>query len=216
MGRRIIGRLVAGSGLVLLGVAAAVAAGGAALADGDLEQVTITNVELSQEVVVRAETHQELCTALFREVDWLVSRDGDAREPEDPETLGAQYTMVVYVDGEARHEFHLYPLAEGGPKAYRPAEQPGDRSTDEAWFNGRLSMARTLSAAGVSLTGMPVPPGGGAGGGELAPTESTPPEDRPPLAFLEEWRQGMLLTAAVVVAIVLGLGGLSFLIRRKV
>jgi hypothetical protein len=124
--------------------------------------------------------------------------------------------MTVYIDGEARHRFHLYPEAEGGPKAFRPAEQPGDRSVDEGWFNGRLSMPRTLSEAGVPLTGESVPPGGGAGGGEPAPEESAAPEDRPVLAFLEEWREGMLLTGAVVVGIVLALGGLSFLIRRKV
>jgi hypothetical protein len=216
MGRRMMGRLLAGGGLALLGVATVVADEAAALADNDLTQVTISSLELANEVVVLHEDRPELCTSLYREVDWLVGGDGDAREPEDPETLGAQYTMIVYIDGDARHEFHLYPLAEGGPKAFRPADQPGDRNVDEAWFHARLSMPRTLSAAGVPVTGMPVPSGGGSGGGGPAPEESEVPEDRPVLGFLEEWRQGMLLTGAVVVAIVLGLGGLSFLIRRKV
>jgi hypothetical protein len=216
MGRRMVSRLLAGGGLALLGAATVFAGGTAALADGDLSQVTITSIDLTEELVVTREDRPELCASLYREVNWLVGRDGDAREPEDAESLGVQYTMEVYIDGEARHRFHLYPLAEGGPKAFRPAEQPGDRNVDEAWFHGRLSMPRTLSEAGVPLTGVPVPPGGGAGGGGPAPEESEEPEDQPMLGFLEEWREGMLLTGAVVVAIVLGLGGVSFLIRRKV
>jgi hypothetical protein len=216
MGRRMMGRLLAGCGLALLGMATVVAGGAAAWAEGEAEQITITSIDLSEELVVRAEDRPELCASLFSEVDWLVNRDGDAREPEDPDALGIQYTMVVYLDGEARHRFHLYPLAEGGPKAFRPAEQPGERTVDEGWFHGRLSMPRTLSAAGVPLTGVPVPRSGGAGGGEPAPEQSVEPTEQPALAFLDEWRDGMLLTGAVVVAIVLGLGGLSFLIRRKV
>lgn len=218
MGRRVMGRLLAGGGLALLAAAAASVGVGvnAALADNELEQIAISGNSLSTEVVVRAEDRPELCASLYAEVNWLVRRAADMREPEDPETLGAQYTMVVHIDGEARHEFHLYPLAEGGPKAFRPADQPGDRTVDEAWFHGRLTMARTLSSAGVPVTGMPVQPGGGSGGGEPAPEQSEQPEDRPVLGFLEEWRQGMLLTGAVVVGVVLGLGGLAFLIRRKV
>jgi hypothetical protein len=221
MGRRVHGRLVsrllAGGGLALVGAATIFAGPTTALADGELTQITITGVDIDDELVVRAEDRPELCTSLHREVNWLVGRKGDAREPEDPETLGAEYALVVYLDDEPAHRFHLYPLAEGGPKAFRPAEQPGDRTVREAWFHARLSLHETLGAAGVPLTGEPVPPGGGTGGGgaEPAPEETEEPL-RPALAFLDEWRQSMLLTAAVVVGIVVGLGGIAFLIRRRV
>jgi hypothetical protein len=221
MGRPRLGRLLAGGGFAALGaaaVAAAVAAGPApafAFAQDELEQVTITGNGIPEELVVRAEDRPELCASLWSEVDWLVRRRADAREPEDPETLGTQYTLVVHIDGEPRHRFHLYPLAEGGPKAFRPAEQPGDRNVAEGWFHGRLSMPKTLSSAGVPLSGSPLPPEGGAGGGEPAPEQS----EEPPTAafgFLDEWRRGMLLTGAAVVTIVLGLGGIAYLIRRRV
>jgi hypothetical protein len=209
-------RLLAGGGFALLGAATVVTGPAPALAaDEELEHITVTGIDIAEELVIRAEERPELCASLYSEVDWLVGRKGDTREPEDPETLGAQYTLVVHIDGEPRHRFHLYPLAEGGPKAFRPAEQPGDRTVKEAWFHGRLSMPRTLGAAGVPLTGDPVPLGGGAGGGEPAPEETEEPE-RSAFAFLDEWREGMLLTGAVVVAIVAGLGGVSFLIRRRV
>lgn len=217
LGRRMVCRLLAGGGFALLGAAALVAgpAPAPALADNDLEQVTITGIDIPDELVVRAEDRPELCSSLYSEVDWLVGRKGDASEPDDPETLGAEYTLVVHIDGEPRHRFHLYPLAEGGPKAFRPAEQPGDRTVKKAWFYARLSMPQTLEAAGVPLTGEPVPPNGGTGGGEPAPEETEEPQ-RSAFAFLDEWRYGMLLTGAVVVAIVAGLGGAAYLIRRKV
>lgn len=216
-GRWIMFRLLAGGALGLLG-AATVAAGAApalALAQEGLEQVTITGNGIPEQLVVRAEERPELCASLWSEVDWLVSRAGDTREPEDPATLGTQYTMVVHVDGEARHRLHLYPLAEGGPKAFRPAEQPGDRTVREAWFNARLSMPQTLSAAGVPLTGSPLPPAGGGGGGQPAP-EATEQPPTSSFGFIDEWRTGMLLTSAVVVTIVAGLGGVAYLIRRRV
>jgi hypothetical protein len=217
LGRWTVRWLLAGGGLGLLGVATVVAgpAPAFAVAQDELEQVTITGDGIPEELVVRAEDRPELCASLWSEVDWLVRRGGDAREPEDPETLGTEYIVVVHLDGEPRHQFHLYPLAEGGPKAYRPAEQPGDRSVREAWFHGRLSMPQTLTAAGVPLTGDPLPPNGGAGGGEPAPEASSEPPTSA-FGFLEEWRQGMLLTGAVVVTIVAGLAGLAFLIRRRV
>jgi hypothetical protein len=184
-------------------------------AQDEVEQVTITGNGIPEELVVRAEERPELCASLWSEVDWLVSGSGDTREPEDPETLGTQYTMVIHVDGEARHRLHLYPLAQGGPKAFRPAEQPGDRTAREAWFNARLSMPQTLSAAGVPLTGSPLPPAGGGGGGQPAPDATEEPPTSA-FGFIDEWRTGMLLTAAAVITIVAGLGGVAYLIRRRV
>jgi hypothetical protein len=209
------GRAIA---VVLIGLAAGLVTGAAAgpaaaLAADDVTMVTVAGADLPDELEVPAEERPELCSALHREVNWLVRGAGDAPEP-DPEILGPQYTLVVHVEGEARHRFHLYPLAEGGPRVFRPAEQPGDRTVKEAWFYGRLSMPETLAAAGAPLTGEAVAPGG-TGGGVPEPEETERPQ-RGPLAFVEEWRESMLMTGAVVVGIVLSLGGVAFLIRRKV
>jgi hypothetical protein len=209
------GRAVA---ILLIGLIAGLAAGAtaapaAAAAADDVDLVTVTGVDLPEQLEILAEEQPELCSALHSEVNWLTRGAGDASEP-DPEILGPQYTLVVHVEGEPRHRFHLYPLAEGGPRVFRPTEQPGDRTVKEAWFYGRLSMPETLAAAGAPLTGEAVAPGG-TGGGVPEPVETEQPE-RGPLAFVEEWRESMLLTGAVVVGIVLSLGGVAFLIRRKV
>jgi hypothetical protein len=207
--------LVAGGAAVLGALAGALALSVVpAAAQAGVDQVTITGVDLRDPLEVRAEQQPELCAALYREVSWLVGRAGDAPEPE-PDLLGPQYTLVVHVEGDARHRFHLYPLAAGGPRAFRPVEQPGDRTADEGWFFGRLSLPETLGSAGVPLTGNPASAGGGTGGGAPTPAGSLPP-DSGVLGFLSEWRQGMLLTGAAVIAIAIGLGGAAYLIRRRV
>jgi len=207
--------LAAAAGLAA-GFAAGLAGAAPAWAQASaVDQITITGIDLSEPLEVRADDRPELCARLRSEVAWLVGRRGDAPEPE-PDALGPQYTLVVHVEGQPRHRFHLYPLASGGPRAFRPVEQPGDRTANEGWFFGRLSMPDSLAAAGVPLTGDPAAPGGGTGGGSgPTPGQSEPP-DASVLGFLEVWRQGMLLTGAAVVTIVAGLAGIAYLIRRKV
>lgn len=204
------------TGVTGLVAAAVLAVAGPAMAQAVADRITVTGIDLAAPVEVVAADQPELCAALHQEVGWLVERDGDSPEPE-PDQLGPQYTLVVYIEGEPRHRFHLYPLAEGGPRAFRPVEQPGDRTTDEGWFYGRLSMPDTLRAAGAPLTGDPATGTGGrgAGGGPPVVEESEPP-DTSPLAFLDQWRQGMLLAAALTVVVAAGLGGSAYLIRRKV
>lgn len=214
MGRRAARRVLSGATLALLG-AATVAIGPAPARAQSVDQITVTGIDLAEPVEVRVDERPELCAALHREVNWLASRGDEAPEPEDVDALGPQYTLVVYVDGDRRDRFHLYPLAEGGPRVFRPAEQPDGRSVDEGWFYGRLSMPETLSAAGVPLTGVP-PAGGGTGGGQPPAPGETPEPERDALAFLEEWREGVLLSVAVVVTIAIGLAGAAYLIRRKV
>lgn len=200
-------------GLLMLLAAAGVTIGAppASAQPPTLDQVVITGPGLAEPLVVRAQDTPERAAALHAEVSWLVDRDGEATEP-DPDSLGPLYTMVVHLDGEARHRFHLFPLAEGGPKAFRPAEQP-DRTADEGWFYGRVGMAETLSAAGVPLPGGPAD--GGTGGGEPAPGATTGP-DPGPLGFLDEWRNGLLAASALAVLLLAGVGWVAYLIRRAV
>jgi len=204
--------MLAGAALTWLGVTAAVGLGAApAYAQADVEQVTLTGEGLSEPLEVRADESPERCAALYREVSFLIGERPDADEPE-PDTLGPAYTLVTVVDGKERHRFELYPLADGGPRVFRPKEQPGDRKVREGWYHGRLSMPETLVAAGVPLDGVP----GGVGGGGVAPPEPTATADPGVLGLLDDWREGMQLTVAVTIAIAAGLAGVALLIRRKV
>lgn len=216
-------RQTAAGSLTLLGallVAAVVAAlPGPAWADGP-DQIMISGDDLPDPVVVRTADSPRLASALHDEVSWLTGRSGNAAEPEE-DVRGPAYVLEVHIDGEARHRYVLYPLADGGPRVYRPAEQPGERTAREAWFFGRLSMPDTLSAAGVPIPGaQPRLPGGGTvngggtGGGDRAGTGDPPPGAV--TGLLETWRDGMQLAALIGLAIAAGLGAVALLIRRKV
>lgn len=202
--------LVTGTLLLPESVAGAVAAAPALAAQDGADQITITGGDLPEPLVIRAGDSPRTSAALHEEIDWVRGRSGDAQEPA-PQDRGPAYTVEVHVDGEARHRYELYPLADGGPRIHRPAEQPGDREADEAWFYGRLSMPETLATAGVPLPGLPGP--GGAGGGDASPTPTPAPESA---GMLAEWREGVLFTGLVGIAIAAGIGGIAFLIRRKV
>jgi hypothetical protein len=186
---------------------------GTAWAD-DLHQITITGDDLAEPLVILAADSPRRAAALYEEVSWLTGRSGNADEP-DEEILGPAYVIEVHIDGEARHRYVLYPLADGGPRAYRPAEQPGDRKAREAWFYGRLSMPDTLGAAGVPLPGAPPRmSGGGTGGGDEPAGETSPPGEA--VGLVDTWREGMQLTALVGITIAAGLAAVALLIRRRV
>ena len=202
-------RLGSGAGLAVLACVLAVAAPQPAAADGH-EEITLTGADLVEPVTVRAATDPERYSALRTEVAWLVGRDGDAAEP-DPDTRGPGYTMT-WQSAQRAHLFELYPLAEGGPRVFRPAAQPEDRTVDEAWYFARLSLPETLRAVGVEPAGDQV--GGGAGAGPVTPGGTEPPAGGT-LGFLDEWREGMLLTAGLAAAVLAGLASIAFLLRRE-
>lgn len=209
MARRMVRRLLVGATFLL--VVTAISPAPAAAVGPD--QITITGDDLPEQLVVRVEEHPDVHAALYSEVNWLTDRPSQADKP-DQETLGPSFQLEVYFDGEARYRFNLYPLAAGGPRAHRPAKQPGDRKTRSGWFYGRLSMPDTLASAGVPLTTDPVATGG-IGGGDPVPDQE--PTTAPQLsAVLDEWREGLRLTAVVIFAIVIGLAGVALLIRRRV
>lgn len=216
-------RLLVGGTLTLLGtvLVAAPATPAPAQEDEERDYITVAGVDLTEPMEVDSTDQPELYADLRTEVRWLVGRDAGISEPDSP-TLGPEYEVVLHVDGEARHRFRLYPLAEGGPKVFRPSDQPGDESADEAWFLGRLSQPETLTEAGVPLTGSPPgapgsprEPGSAGGGGEAVPEPSSEPDGDGPLAFLAEWREGMMLTSALALAVLAGVASIAFLLRRE-
>jgi hypothetical protein len=178
------------------------------------DAVTIRGDDLPDPIVVRASNAPQLTAALHAEVSWLVGRSATADEP-DPDTVGPRYVIEVHIDGEVRHRYELYPLAEGGPRVFRPEEQPGGRTADPAWYFGRLSMPDTLYAAGIEVPGaQPRMPGGGGGGGEPLPRATPPPAGAD--GMMAAWREGVLLTALAALAIIIGLALVALLIRTKV
>jgi hypothetical protein len=215
---RSVRRQVVRCSLVALGAVAMTLLPTPAWADGP-DRITVSGDELAEPVEVSAAEFPLLVEALDNEVNWLVGRSSNADEP-DEDARGPAYVLEVHIDGETRHRYVLYPLAEGGPRVFRPAEQPGNRKTTEGWFYGRLSLPDTLSAAGVPVEGaqprLPgggAPPGGGTGGGNGGAGEPSPEST---VGLLNTWRDGMQLTVLVALAIAAGLAAVALLIRRKV
>jgi len=175
--------------------------------------VTITGDDLDEPLAVQVNGDTEVFSAVLGQVTWLTG-PGQTSSPE-PGDLGPKYTLLVLIDDEPAQTYDLYPLAKGGPRAFRPAEQPNGRKVSTGWFFGRLNMSETLRAAGVPLPENPDTISGGLGGGERVIPEDAlnPGNDLDHL--LAELRQVLLLNGAVVLAITLGLAGISLLVRRR-
>jgi hypothetical protein len=111
--------------------------------------IAIKGPGLPQALTVRASAQPDLFAALLRQVSWMAGQAGDPIQP-DPTKLGPAYSLTVYVGAAAAQVYDLYPQAPGGPRAHRPAAQPGGPTT-EAWFYASVAMPDMLSAAGVPL-----------------------------------------------------------------
>jgi hypothetical protein len=175
--------------------------------------ISISGPGLDEALVVRAKERPEHFAALLSEVNWLASRPGQNRGPEASK-LGAKYVLTVFNGSKATHRYDLYPLAEGGPRVFRPASQPDRHPTTAAWFHGRLSMPDTLRDAGAPVGTVASVDTGGIGGGAAADRAFDPNADLS--TMLTEWRRFLLLNGAVVVVIAMGLAGTSLLVRHRV
>jgi hypothetical protein len=205
-------RVVVGGVLAML-AGAPLAAGSAAAAAGPTA-VTVTGEGLANPLTLRSDTNPELFSAVLNQVSWLATRPAKAKAPA-ADQLGPKYTVVVLAGPKAIQTYDLYPLAAGGPRAFRPATQPDGRKTTAGWFYGKLTMPQTLIAAGVPLPG-DVKPGGFGGGG---PAADLPPvfDDNSDIdSMLGRWRLVTMLNGGVVLLIAMGLAGMAYLIRRKV
>ncbi|GAB1690210.1 hypothetical protein [Krasilnikovia sp. M28-CT-15] len=175
----------------------------------------ITGKELEDKLVLDAAVQKQLFDRMLSEVSWLSGARSQTVAPS-ASRLGPKYTVTVLVQNEPFRVFELFPLAKGGPRAHRPGRQPEGKSSD-AWFYGRLSMHESLRVSGVPLEPKPDVLSGGIGGGighqveveELDPAEGVN-------TLLTEMRELMMLNGAIVVVILVGLGSIAFLIRRKV
>jgi hypothetical protein len=143
------------------------------------------------------------------EVEWLAAKGTPAPAPSGD--LGTKLTLTLFTAGAPTDRFDLYPLAPGGPRVFRPADQPGGRKVGEAWFYGRLSMPSSLLAAGVPLAGVvPDPVIGGQAGGLDA---SQPPDLR---GMVGQWSRFMGLNIAAIIILAAGVFAIAYVIRKKV
>ena len=176
--------------------------------------VQITGEDLAGTIVVEQADQKRLFANLLLEVSWMANEQGQAAAPKVK--LGPKYTLTVLNKTTPMEVYDLYPMAAGGPRALRPADQPGGKKAS-SWFYGRLTMPETLRVSGVPLQAKPDVVGGGIGGGI---GENLSPEELDPVAevnvFLAEMRRLFLLNGAVLVSIVVGLAGIAYLIRRRV
>jgi hypothetical protein len=175
--------------------------------------VTISGEGLAEPMTVRADTDPVLFAAVLDQVSWL--RGGGHPAPQEGEDLGPKYTVVILVDDAPTETYDLYPLAAGGPRAFRPANQPDKRKTKAAWFYGRLNMPETLRAVGAPLPAEHDGLGGGFTAGDPDASAVVPDAGEKLGGLMADLRRLLLLDAAVVLAIALGLAGASVLLRRR-
>ncbi len=138
--------------LMLTGCAAVLAAvgfGTPAYAADPPTTITIQGAGLTGPVAIHQDTQPDLFNRLLHQVGWMATHTGDPMKP-DAATLGPKYTLTVLADRKALQRYDLYPQANGGPKALRPADHPQGR-TGDAWFYVSMSVPELLHSAGVPL-----------------------------------------------------------------
>jgi hypothetical protein len=219
MVRRVGRRLGVAISALLIALSTPVAAFAAPAAPPPPPSITITGEGLAKPLNVRADADSSLFSTVMEQVSWL----GGAGQTNAPtaKDLGPKYTVVVLAGDVPKQTYDLYPLAKGGPRACRPAKQPDQRrsTASAAWFYGRLSMSESLLAAGVPLAQQEAPIGGaisgGVGGGERVVSDKLLDPRKDLDDMFSDLRQLLLLNAAVIIVITLGLAGISLLVRRR-
>lgn len=197
---------------VVTGLAAAGSPAHAAPRPGP-NAVSVSGDGMPKALTIRAKTDPLLFASLLDQVSWLNNVDrGNSTAAAD---LGPRYNLTLLVNDRPTHLYVLYPLASGGPRAFRPAKQPDSRTVPAAWFFGRLTMAETLRAAGVPVPGELGAGSGGSAGGARAFPERTRKASQGFDDTLEDLRGLLLLNVTVIILITAGLAGIALLVRRR-
>ena len=219
MVRGAITRLMSAAGamatVVVLAFGSAPAAAAAPKPPAKPTSIQIEGKGITETVVIQQTEQPRLFDNLLSEVNWMAAAKPLTAAPPAAK-LGPKYTLTVMLKTVPTQVYDLYPLAAGGPRAHRPANQPGGKKAD-GWFYGRLSLRETLRVSGVPLEAKADVVGGGIGGGV---GQDLKPEDVNPIKsvndFLVQMRELLLLNGAVLIVIMVGLAGIAFLVRRKV
>jgi hypothetical protein len=181
---------------------------------GPVFSVQISADSLAEPIVFAADREPQLFAVVNTEVAWLANIPTVASSPA-ADKLGAKYTVLVLANGKPIQTYDLYPNAAGGPRVFRPAEQPDQRQVGAGWFYGRLSMPTTLANVGVSLSGSPSDPGtanGGGGGGSVAVAPTGNPDFG---TVLGDWTRFTGLNSALIIVIAAGIFVLAFMLRKQ-
>ncbi len=177
------------------------------------DAVKITGPGLAADLVVGAKANPDSFQALLTQVSWLAGSNPTGGSP-DKGKLGDKYVVTVQGGGNDLQTYDMYPSAAGGPRAFRPGKQPTGKTT-EGWFYARLNLSETMRISGV-----PLPEQrdltGGTGGGERVEAADLTEAEFDAAQMLTQLRELVLLNGAVALIIAIGLGGMSYLIRRKV
>jgi hypothetical protein len=176
--------------------------------------ITVTGRGMDK-LTVEAAKRAEVFQLLLSEVSWLSTATPQTSAPKT-DKRGPKYVLTVYAKNAPQQIYELYPLASGGPRAYRPAKQPAGKKKG-GWFYGRLTMSESLRVSGVPIKKKNDVVNGGIGGGV---GEEVTAGDIDPLAsvndYVNQLRQLFLINGAVLVVVLFGLAGVAFLIRRRV
>jgi hypothetical protein len=138
--------------LLAVGAALLAALGipGPAWAADEPNALTIAGPGLSSPVALHANLDSDLFTRLLHQVSWMAGAGGATLVP-DPAALGPKFTLTVFSGGKPLQTYDVYPEAKGGPKAFRPKNQPQGKGSD-AWFYVSMSVPELMQAAGVPMT----------------------------------------------------------------
>lgn len=214
--RAVMARLVTSAGALagILLLTAGLAPAPAQAAPAKPTSITVTGRDINKLTIDAAE-RDEVFQLLLSEVSWLATATPQTSAPAKKK-LGPKFVLTVYAKKAAQQTYDLYPLATGGPRAFRPAKQP--TGTKKAgWFYGRLTMSESLRVSGVPIKARADVISGGIGGGA---GEAVVREEIDPIAsvndYLAEMRRLFLLNGAVLVVVLFGLAGVAYLIRRRV
>jgi hypothetical protein len=219
MVRGVITRFLSATGALVAAVVVTLGAAPVAAHAAPKAKIKVTAVSISgkdmPDTKITLDQRPDVFELLYSEVSWLATATPQTYALKAKQ-LGPKYTLNVLVKDKPHQVYEMYPLAVGGPLAHRPAKQPSGKVKD-GWFFGRQSMPESLRLGGVPLEPRTDLMIGGIGGGvaeqtqakEIDPVESVN-------TFLTQMRQLLLLNGAVLVVILFGLAGISFLIRRRV
>ena len=176
--------------------------------------IQITGNGITGKLTVQHSQGGRLFDSLLSEVNWMSSAQPQMTA-QSGDKLGPKYVVTVLADKKSLQVYELFPMAAGGPRAHRPAKQPTGRKAD-GWFYGRLTMPETLRVSGVPLKAKPDVVAGGIGGGIGQTIDTEASESTDVREYVGQVRQLFLLNGAVLVAILVGLAGIAFMIRRRV
>jgi hypothetical protein len=178
--------------------------------------ISIVGKDIKDKIQIQQTEQPRLFDSLLSEVNWMGSATKGQTGAPAADKLGPKFTMTVLIKTAPNQVYDLYPMAAGGPRVHRGANQPSGKKLD-AWFYGRLTMPEALRVSGVPLEAKPDVVGGGIGGGigENLSTDELDPADGVN-NVLTEMRRLFLLNGAVLVVILFGLAGIAFVIRRRI